>query len=254
MSLTDKTRKSLWARSGNRCLLCRLELVQRVEDTDRNLIVGEECHIISAKEKGPRASKDFTGDYDSYENMVLLCATDHKRIDELTDIYTVEKLKQMKAIHEDWVKSTLERDAIAFTNDKLNVKSLPIVATGQQLLPIIQDAHIFDFYHDELRTTEEAELVGGFLEELKDDGDVISDMGFAGAAKFGIHLNEEVERLRQMGFLIFGLRRKMRIKNNKNEDLGEVSAASVVVMRSDSPAIVGNFLIASFPAIQNIGF
>jgi hypothetical protein len=72
MSITDKTRKALWAKSGNRCLLCRIELVQETDGVTQNLIIGEECHIVSEKGKGPRGEVEFAGDYDGYDNLFLL--------------------------------------------------------------------------------------------------------------------------------------------------------------------------------------
>ena len=246
MAITDKTRKALWAKSGNRCLLCRIELVQEADGTNDQLIIGEECHIISSKIKGPRGNYEYSGDYDHVDNLVLLCANDHKRVDELTDIYTVEKLALFKVIHESWVKSTLERDVLAFTNDKNNIKSLPKIVTGKQIVDLINGAHMFDFNHDELKTGEEAEFIGGLFEELMDYGDILTDIGYAEVAKLGIRYNEELEKLKQLGFVLFGLRRKIRLRNDKKEDMGVYDTSSLIAVRQDNPSIVGDFLIAKF--------
>lgn len=248
MSITDKTRKTLWAKSGNRCLLCRIELVQETDGVTNNLIIGEECHIVSEKGKGPRSEVEFSDDYDGYDNLVLLCANDHKRIDELTDIYTTDKLRLFKVVHETWVRTTLERDATAFANDKQNIKSLPRITSGKQLVDIINGAHMFDFNHDELKTDDEANEIGGLFEELKDYGDIISDIGFAEVAKLGLRLNDEIEKLREIGFVLFGLRRKLRLHNDKKIDMGIFDAASIIAVRQDNPCIVGDFLIAKFQA------
>jgi len=247
MAITDKTRKALWAQSGNRCLLCRIELVQESEHENDKLIIGEECHIVSSKTNGPRGDTTFIGNYDHIDNLVLLCANDHKRIDELTDIYTVEKLKLFKLIHENWVKTTLERDVIAFTNDKNNVKSLPKITSGKRIIDIINGAHLFDFHHDELSTEKEAEIIGDLLEDLKDYGDLLSDIGYTEIAKLGLRYNDELENLKQMGFILFGIRRKIRVRNDKKEDMGLYDAASIIIVRDNNPSIVNDFLIAKFP-------
>src|SRR6266540_301575 len=53
MTISDKTRKLLWGRSGNRCAYCRRELVMTaVKDNDA--IVGDECHIYAKNAGGPR--------------------------------------------------------------------------------------------------------------------------------------------------------------------------------------------------------
>jgi hypothetical protein len=252
MSITDKTRKTLWAKSGNRCLLCRIELVQNTDGVMENVIIGEECHIISVFDKGPRGDVQYSGDFDGYDNLILLCANDHKRVDELTDIYTVESLRLFKVIHETWVKTTLEKDVMAFTNDQQNVKSLPKITSGKQIVDIINGVHMFDFNHDELKTEDEAAEIGGLFEELKETGDILSDIGYEEVAKFGIRLNEEVDKLKQMGFLLFGMRRKLRLRNDKKEDMGLYDTASLIAVRQDNPSIVGDFLIAKFPT--NISF
>ncbi|CAM1340929.1 HNH endonuclease [Tenacibaculum amylolyticum] len=244
MSISNKTRKTLWAKSGNRCCLCRIELIQDSDSMHDDLIIGEECHIISSKKDGPRGELKCDSDFDHYDNLLLLCANDHKRIDELTDIYTPEKLKQIKNIHETWVKTTLEKDVLAFTNDKYNIKSLSRIKTGKQVVDLINGAHMFQFDHDELHTAEEAELVGGFLGELRDYGDILSDMEFMQVSKLGVEFNEIINEIEHKGFLLFGLRRKLRLRNSKKEDMGLFDTTTLVAIRKDNPSIIGDFLIA----------
>jgi len=247
MSITDKTRKILWAHSGNRCLLCKTELAQKTDDNSINVIIGEECHIISASKNGPRGNVEYDKDHDGYENLMLLCANHHKEVDELTDKYTVTVLHLVKGLHEQWVKTTLERDVTTFANDQLNVKSLPRVKTGQQALEIVRGAHMFDFNHDELKTEEEASLVGGLLEELKDTGDILGDMSFEDVAKFGIYISKQLEEMHAKGFCLFGLKRRLRMKFGKDQEADIYDTASLVVVRKDNPSIVEDFLIARFP-------
>lgn len=252
MAITDKTRKALWAKSGNRCLLCRIELVQETEVANDKVIIGEECHIISSKEQGPRGVAEKLSDFDNIENLVLLCANDHKRIDELTDVYTVAKLRLLKSVHENWVKTTLKRDVITFTNDKNNIKSLSKITSGKQIIDLINGSHIFDFNHDELKTEDEADLIGGLFEELKDFGDILSDMKYSDVAKLGIGYNKILEKLNDIGFVLFGIRRKIRLRNDKQDDMGVYNTVSLVAVRNDNPSIVGEFLIAKFQS--NINF
>ena len=254
MAITDKTRKTLWAKSGNRCLLCRIELVQEIDDNSNNLIIGQECHIISEKENGPRYNSDFKGDHDSYDNLALLCANDHKRIDELTEVYTVDKLKSFKTVHENWVRTALQHDATAFANDQLNIKSLPKVVSGQQIVDIIIGTHMFDFNHDELKTESEVHEIGGLFDELKDIGDVISDFTYADRAKYALHLSERIKQIEALDFFLFGLSRKLRYFNDKMKDMGLFETASLVAVRQNNPGIVSDFLIAKFPTKTSINF
>ena len=72
MAVGSRIRKILWAKSGNRCAICRIELVQ-AEIQEKNVIIGEECHIVSSKENGPRGKESLqSDDFDGFEHDLLL--------------------------------------------------------------------------------------------------------------------------------------------------------------------------------------
>ena len=59
------------------------------------------AHIIASSQNGPRGDKVLSCQLsDKLENLMLMCADHHKLIDDYPEIYTVEKLKQMKEKHE----------------------------------------------------------------------------------------------------------------------------------------------------------
>jgi hypothetical protein len=62
MAITDRTRKILWARSGNRCAFCGTRLVADATANDPESVVGEECHIYPQRTRGPRGDIPFPGD------------------------------------------------------------------------------------------------------------------------------------------------------------------------------------------------
>lgn len=99
MAITSKTRKELWAKSGNRCAICKKELVNQISEDEGSFIIGDECHIISSSAEGPR-HKSGIEDYDSYENLLLLCKNHHREIDENCASYTEELLHYIKTSHE----------------------------------------------------------------------------------------------------------------------------------------------------------
>lgn len=110
MSISLKTRKILWARSGNQCAICKTELIVSSEDSnDDASVVADEAHIVAQSESFTR------GDYgslsederDQYSNLILLCKNDHKLIDDQPSSYTVERLRELKAGHESEVRSRL---------------------------------------------------------------------------------------------------------------------------------------------------
>ncbi len=101
MAISEKVRKILWGRSGNRCAICRHELVVNATSADDESVVGEECHIISGKSQGPRYDPEFPADrVDEPENLILLCRTHHKIVDDQFKTYTVDTLSAQKKEHE----------------------------------------------------------------------------------------------------------------------------------------------------------
>ncbi|KUJ54634.1 MULTISPECIES: hypothetical protein [Chryseobacterium] len=250
MAISERTRKILWAKSGNTCAICRTELIRETDKSSDNIVVGQECHIVSEKSKGPRANPDFEGNYDGHENILLLCANHHIEVDSLTEYYTAGRLKQIKLSHETWVKTTLQKKPDSFSNDKLNIKSLSRIITGKNLLEIINHADVFDFNHDDLNSESEADLIGNFLEELQDYGDIISDLSFSERAKVVLHFDEKINELSRNGFYIFGLRRQVNLFNRVYESLGLFDGASVIIARINHPGIFDNHIIAQFPTVS----
>lgn len=109
MGISLKTHKILWARSGNMCAICKIELiVDPMNQDDDPSIVGDEAHIIARKEAFTRGDHDsLTPEQrDHYSNLILLCKIHHKQIDDQPIYYTVECLREIKAAHEREVKAT----------------------------------------------------------------------------------------------------------------------------------------------------
>jgi hypothetical protein len=79
MAITDRNRKILWGRAGNRCAYCQRELVEDGTDLSDESVVGDETHIIGEK---PTAARGQFGigrdDLDEYHNLMLLCEVHHK--------------------------------------------------------------------------------------------------------------------------------------------------------------------------------
>jgi hypothetical protein len=82
-------------------------VIDRTETDDESLI-GEECHIVARQDDGPRGDPNFPEEKrDRYANLVLLCATHHKMVDDQPGTYTPDALRELKSTHESWVKESL---------------------------------------------------------------------------------------------------------------------------------------------------
>lgn len=108
MAISLQTRKMLWGRSAHRCAICKMELVVDSTQTDDEAIIGDECHIVGKKIDGPRGDYPLDlGKRDNYDNLIILCKIHHKVIDEQPQTYTIDKIKEIKRDHEQWVRSSL---------------------------------------------------------------------------------------------------------------------------------------------------
>lgn len=109
MAISIKTTKIIWGTSASRCSFpdCRKELVIVARQGDES-IVGDLCHIVARSYEGARGDSLLTREErDRADNLILLCKNHHKSIDDQPRQYTVQKLKEIKKAHEDWVKNVL---------------------------------------------------------------------------------------------------------------------------------------------------
>ena len=107
MTVSDKTRKLVWGRSGNRCARCRCPLLMEATPLANDSVIGEECHILGWSKDGPRGDSTMpNAERDQYDNLILLCPTCHSIIDDRVAEYTVVAMVEMKREHERWVSGT----------------------------------------------------------------------------------------------------------------------------------------------------
>lgn len=234
MAISDKTRKFLWAKSGNRCAICKRELITNTISCEE-FNIGEECHIISSKTNGPRHKVNLE-EYDNYENLLLLCKNHHKEIDELTETYTEELLRYIKTNHENWVKNTI-KDAILAQEKNEEPKFLSRITSGKDLFNIINEAYGYRTDYDDLKNEEELNLIGGFIQSLVDYGDISSMVEPYDKIKIGLELQKLIDELDAKGYYIFGERslEPMFLNHPKSE---KWSVATIIVKKKENPEII----------------
>ncbi len=233
MTITDKTRKNLWAKSGNRCSICKTELFSNKDKTG-DFNIGEECHINSSKPKGPR-HKENIDDYDLYDNLILLCRNHHKEIDELTDTYTEELLRYIKLNHENWVKSTLNKAINSEKSEK--PRFIARITSGKELLNIISDSYGYKTDYDEVQDEKEAQYIGGVIQSLIDYGDISGMVEPYDKVQMSLQLNELLADLEQNGYFLFGEKNIERMKF-KNGDTDNWSIATLIIKKIESDEII----------------
>jgi len=148
--ISTKTHKILWGLAASRCAFpeCRRELVMNSSAVDDVSLVGQECHIIAKEPDGPRGNAPLSSKQrDEYDNLLLLCNIHHKLIDDQSNTYTVERLRQIKVAHEQWVRESLQG-----TSPIWNVPhSRNPLFTGRE--------DVLDLLHDRLIATKSTALI-----------------------------------------------------------------------------------------------
>ncbi|MBN2207776.1 MAG: HNH endonuclease [Candidatus Coatesbacteria bacterium] len=207
MAISGKIRKALWARSGNRCAMCKAELAVEGTSPPGQLVVGEECHIVSGAPSGPRYDPVFPKDeIDSYPNLILLCPRHHKTVDENADDYTPDVLREKKAQHEKWVSERLgDRPKMP----KLAIKGragrkllLQYCGSGKDLLGMCQGFHSYAFSYDEPRSSLQVELLAEFGDFL-DEVDLVDELGPGYAVRTASQISDCLGMLEAQGMRVF---------------------------------------------------
>jgi hypothetical protein len=238
MPITTRDRKLLWARAGGACAVCKSHLTAEATSGDRDVVLGEDAHIVSEEPKGPRFRPMPKEEVDTYANLLLLCPSDHKIVDEQVVYYTEQRLLTIKLEHEQWVK-----DRVSPTIPAMKVRdpeadkpvALQRIDTGQALMNLA--AHTFATHHNspEPRSTEEAELIGAFLQSTTDYIDIWDDIGPSGQIEAEFSMSEEITRLREAGLVVYAAARN-HILEGGVDGPSPWPAAYLVIRRSDDEA------------------
>lgn len=106
--IKEKTRYLLWAKSAGRCEFdgCNHPLYED-DLTHIEANFGDLAHIIGQGEKGPRSFKERKNNkqyINNIENLMLVCKTHHKLIDDKPEQFPVDLLRKMKHYHEERIK------------------------------------------------------------------------------------------------------------------------------------------------------
>ena len=128
-----KTIKLLFGLSRGQCAVpdCENPIVQPQGENCDAAVLGQICHIYARSPDGPRSDGGLSDDELNKEpNLIVLCGHHHIDIDANPEIYTADKLKQMKRDH--W-QNTQDH---AITSTPLNIQtrtSFPTAIIDKQI-------------------------------------------------------------------------------------------------------------------------
>lgn len=243
MAISNKTRKVLWTKTGNRCAMCRQKLVVEETEVDEESIVGDECHIVSEKPDGPRFDPTFPkSKIDTGNNLIVLCKNHHKMVDDQVETYTAKVLRVIKRNHQRWVETKLTQEEtikpIKITRYQSEIpKQLPRVLDGKTLFNL---ASVCLSMHQDFPgdlTDEETELVGGFIQTVTDWSDISYEMEPVQIVRASKNIMDEMLELDRNGFLVFAGIEKQTIEGGIGGK-SNWNALHLSILRKDDPNIV----------------
>ncbi|MEE4140936.1 HNH endonuclease signature motif containing protein [Pseudomonas viridiflava] len=152
MAVKPKAFKELYAKAAGRCAMCSgfesvfKDKICEVEINNKN--ISEAAHVIAQSKKGPRAEEGYTGDIDGYDNLILLCPTHHKAVDDNPENFPSNWLRNKKKDLEQWVNNSLKLDGRR--NNDINSLSLLMQSLAftriRSYCEGLPDSFYFDFF------------------------------------------------------------------------------------------------------------
>jgi hypothetical protein len=202
-------------------------------------VLGQECHIASAADQGPRANHAIT-DPDGYANLILLCPNDHRLIDTLVDDYPIARLLELKRTHEAWVKATLEcsTGVAAITIARGEPTFLRYLGSARELLAVAASVEESSLDHEDLESADDVDLVAGFLQNVHDTAEMWDEFEPADRIRYTYDLDREIRDLEARGWRVFGARVPGKMQGGVSGADTSWDTAYLRLVRADSPTII----------------
>jgi hypothetical protein len=208
VAISDRTRKILWARASARCSLCRVQVAGDPTDTDDPSVFGEEAHIAARSPGGPRA-RQYAGDIDGYDNLILLCSRHHKEIDDQVNAYTEARLLEIKKEHEIWASQLGEKrdpGPIRRIPDPAHrvPKMLKLYTSGTAFWNDFDGCFSFTASRPEGLSEEHEDLLAEFFQDVEDWMDIAGGAGATYSMKRDASraMSRHITELAKAGFLL----------------------------------------------------
>lgn len=138
-------------------------------------------------------------------------------VDDQFETYTAELLQSIKDNHERWVDSKFKEEedlpAVKIRRLKSEIPAqLKTIESGQELFNLASGCHGSYQNHSDDLSDEEVEIVGGFLQNMKDWVDCAGDLEPIEKVRATKSLTDELNELKRCGFLVFAAREKQRLE------------------------------------------
>ncbi|MCL1091184.1 hypothetical protein L2744_16560 [Shewanella profunda] len=142
-------------------------------------------------------------------------------IDDQEETYTASLLHSIKSNHEKWVADKLndqpQNSPVRIRRIKTEIPTqLPVIYSGKEILNLAMACHgTYSDYSDDLNN-EEVDLVGGFIQNVSDWGDIASELELIERIRAAKELDEQIKELSSRGFFVFAATEKQRMEGGIN--------------------------------------
>jgi hypothetical protein len=160
-------------------------------------------------------------------------------IDKQVDDFTETKLLEMKTAHEKWAAQHLEADRpVRLRDAKPGVPmALHLARNGADLVRVVGDSHAYQYEKPEDLSEVEAELLGGFLQEMVDWMDIWSDIGPAGHLRAEVAAGRSLQELDRAGFVVYVGARSLILEGGIGPPSRWQNAVMVVERKSEGTVL-----------------
>jgi hypothetical protein len=170
-------------------------------------VVGDEAHIVARSPDGPRGGQLDPAALDEYDNLILVCKTHHKVVDDQHETFTADFLRTLKRVPEQWVRDRLEE-----TSDSHTV--VRRLSDGRAVWALLDGALSMSVESLDEGTAEVdealADLSDAFLQLLNDYLDVIPDIHIQGMSAIR-QAQRTLGELLEHGLVVLGGRRTLAV-------------------------------------------
>ncbi|MDO8675234.1 MAG: toll/interleukin-1 receptor domain-containing protein [Candidatus Omnitrophota bacterium] len=113
---------------------------------------------------------------------------------------------------------------------------MPRLTTGREIVDVVIGCHFSYFFNDEPNSDLEIDLVGGFIQELRDLGDIWDDIEVPDQMRSVVGISKTLEVLKDAGWTVYGIRMKGKKKIAGIEDKWIWN--KIAVMRGEPAGVV----------------
>jgi transcriptional regulator with XRE-family HTH domain len=111
------------------------------------------------------------------------------------------------------------------------------VVLGKDLCGFVRGTHGYRFQNDDLESDEEVESVGNFLQDIRDTGDLWSDMEPLHQVQAEYRFTKMIRELEGYGFWVFAAKAKEHLQMGDGSAL-PLTVALILILRNSNPKIV----------------